>query len=215
MKGNSDWKAATTVGRKLLFETPDALKQAAQEYFTWCDENPRWTAEQTKGKQAPMRLIKGYDDLTGEPIYETSFIHNGITYVPLRRMYTWPGLCRFIGCAQSYFREFRRSIAVKHPEFLTVIDWISEVIQTDQTEGGGTGEYKENLVARLNGYADKVQNEMTGQNGTPILPPSPLQGMTFEQLFALKYGRKPDDAADGDGESGTDSADPGPAGAAG
>ena len=39
-KGNQFWMLRSKHGRDKLFATPEALWEAACEYFQWCDENP-------------------------------------------------------------------------------------------------------------------------------------------------------------------------------
>lgn len=38
-KGNQFWMLRSKHGRDKLFATPEALWEAACEYFQWCDEN--------------------------------------------------------------------------------------------------------------------------------------------------------------------------------
>ena len=57
-KGNQFWMLRSKHGRDKLFATPEALWEAACEYFQWCDENP-WTTRKAIQRTMPVRRKKG------------------------------------------------------------------------------------------------------------------------------------------------------------
>jgi hypothetical protein len=56
-KGNQFWMLRSKHGRDKLFATPEALWEAACEYFQWCDENP-WTTRKAIQRTMPVRRKK-------------------------------------------------------------------------------------------------------------------------------------------------------------
>ena len=84
------WKLKSNVGRKKLFETPELLLKAANEYFTWIDENP----------------------LEEETLYH----HAGVIRKVMKakkRPYTVRGLCLYLRVAPNYLRSFKGGIKTK------------------------------------------------------------------------------------------------------
>ncbi len=78
-----------------------------------------------------------------------------------------------------------------------VIARIDQTIKTQQLEGGLAGFYKDNLVARLNGLADKT--ELTGDDGGPIqieMDDIDYDKLSPEVLEALMAARKPRNNSD-------------------
>lgn len=118
-------------GGKYQFKTPEALKEAAQSYFDWCDKNP------IRGQ----RTIKKEDGETEtrDDMYP--------------RPYTFEGLCEHIDIWDwSRFVSDNRD----REGFAPVLGWIRNKIRRQQIEGSMVGLYRENLTARLNGIADNM-----------------------------------------------------------
>ncbi|MDQ8202789.1 DNA-packaging protein [Pelagicoccus sp. SDUM812003] len=130
-RGNEFWKSRSKHGRNFLFATPEKLWNAACEFFEWCDDNP-WLKKDFKGKDC-----KEVD-------------------LPTQRPYTLSGLCFYLHCSESYFRQFKSEQTGKdHSEgFLTVIEDIEAVIYTQKFEGAVVGAFNANIIARELGLAD-------------------------------------------------------------
>lgn len=142
-KSNQFWKLRSKHGRDKLFATPELLWEAACEYFEWCDNHP-WTKQDWVGKDA--------DQVTRET----------------QRPYTLTGLCLYLNCSTSYFREFKSNPPVNTEDFLTVITRIEETIYTMKYEGAAVGAFNANIIARDLGLVDKKeQNIVTEQ---PLFP---------------------------------------------
>ena len=162
-KGNQFWKFRSKHGRDKLFTTPELLWGAAREYFQWCDEHPWMKVEQARATGKPglaLKVTKGKvkDIQATRPA--------GLAELPTARPYTLSGLCHYLDCAESYFREFKRN---KPPDdFMTVITRIELIIETRQFEGATVGAYNANIIARKLGLSDK--SELTGKDGNPLIP---------------------------------------------
>lgn len=129
--GNSSWKLRSRHGREKLFKTPELLLEAAQEYFQWCDHNP-WIS--IKEGTTP----KGG---TSEKKYS-------------QRPYTLSGLCHYLNCSESYFRKFEDNNQ-DSDDFITVIEDIKTIIETQQFEGAIVGAFNANIISRKLGLSDK------------------------------------------------------------
>lgn len=148
LTGNVFWKLRTTHGRHKLFADGPLLRDEAERYFDWIDRHPRHNIE----------LVK----------------HLGTwseAEVPLKRAYTVSGLCAYLNVSGAYFRTAKGDLRQKieegkatdiEVELLETIEWIETVILTEQVDGALVGHYKENLVSRLNGLSDNVNNHASG-----------------------------------------------------
>lgn len=146
--GNQFWKLRSKHGRDTLFETPDALWQAATEYFNWCDAHPWWKNEAVKSGDSAGTIIK----------------------VPTARPYTLQGLCLYLDCNVVYFNQFEYGLAKKSDElskgFSKIVTRIREVIYMQKFEGAAVGAFNANIIARDLGLREKT--ELTGADGGPI-----------------------------------------------
>lgn len=151
-KNNQYWKLRSRHGRKKLFSTPEALWEAACEYFEYCDENP-WTFTKTKTK--------------GKAI-ETEETSN-------QRPYSLTGLMTYLDVGKAYWRQFKASN--QNEDFSTVITRIEDIIEVQQFEGACVGAFNANIIARKLGLADKQEIDHTtgGQafQGFGFLPYTP------------------------------------------
>jgi hypothetical protein len=191
------WEKATQrIGRPMEFQDALELWEEACLYFLWCKERPLHSYEQTTGKGKPVKKkikVKKIEDLTGAVVENeeshVEMFQEAITKVPKTRAFTWEGLCLWCGVSRSYFSNYKTLHAGKQG-FLEVIEKIEHTIKSQQYEHAAAGLLKENIVARYLGMADNVKNEVSGPDGAP-LKPSPLDDLTFEQLYELKHGHKP------------------------
>lgn len=113
---------------KYIFNSAEKLREAADAYFKWCDENP------IKGQ-----AVQGDRDETRE----------------YPRPYTFEGLALFIGVSNwTQFVNDNR----EREGFSDELDRIRNKVRCNQIEGALVGIYKENITARLNGIAEQVQD---------------------------------------------------------
>lgn len=151
-----------------VFTKADILVQHAKDFFEWCDLNPRYKTEIIKHKME-------WDTVE----------------IELRRPYTMSGLCMYIGVSQSYFRQYKADLhekleakTISHDDMrvLNVIEWIEQIVYTDQIEGAATGQYNANIIARLNGLSENVNNTNTVD---PVLRITTRDAETADNLNSL------------------------------
>lgn len=135
-KGNQYWKLRSSHGRGKLFSTPELLWQAACEYFEYCDSHP-WKVTKTKSKGKNREKEE----------------------TPTQCPFSLTGMMSYLDVSEAYWRQFKES---NHDEdFSTVITRIENIIKTQQLEGALVGAFNANIVARINGLADK--QELSGE----------------------------------------------------
>lgn len=140
--GNQFWKLRSKHGRDKNFESPDALWNAAVEYFEWCDANPFHEAEQRKGN---IIISKGAEvgEIDLSPVVE----------LPKMRAYTWDGLELFLDIES--LRDYKTN--PKYKEFSQVITRIGKIIYEQKFTGAAAGFFNPNIIARDLGLADKKE----------------------------------------------------------
>lgn len=137
-KNNEWWRVAIERGLKpLVFESPEALFEYASGYFEWLAANP---------------LIE--IDFKGKDAEEVE--------VPKMRAPTIKGLCAYIGITQQYWQILRKD----KPDLSEPMRLIEQIIYQMKFEGAAAGFFKEAIIARDLGLADR--SELTGPNGDPI-----------------------------------------------
>lgn len=170
-KGNEFWKLRTKTGRTRLFAEPEALWEAACEYFQWCDENP-WTTRKAIQRTMPAKVKKGKKMSTENQ----QLVQQEVT--PTSRPYSLTGFCIYVGASSQWWRSFREDCKVKNDKgFLEVIARVEETIETQQFEGACVGAFNANIIARKLGLADKQEVDHTTQGkafrGFDFLPYTP------------------------------------------
>jgi hypothetical protein len=118
-KGNEFWKQRYKHGRDKIFENPELLDEAANEYFQWCFENP---------------------------LIEKDFVGKDATEVekPKMRAFTWSGLELFVGIYS--LRDYRNNPEYKG--FSQILSRIERIIFTQKFEGAAAGLLNQNIIAR-------------------------------------------------------------------
>lgn len=127
--GNQFWKQRSTHGRNPKFESPDALWEAATEYFEWVEANPLQEAQ--------------------------AFAYQGnvkVQELPKMRAMTIMGLCIFLDISQQAWSEYKQRNG-----FGEVTTRIDEIIRTQKFEGASAGLLNANIIARDLGLADKQE----------------------------------------------------------
>jgi hypothetical protein len=176
-KGNTYWKLARNPGRPRIFKTPDELWYSAQEYFKWCDDNPDYKIEMLKKSILEEDLITG----------EFTLIH--YVSVPVKRAYLWSGLCLYLGVDVSFFTQFENGLDLskeEDKEFYKVVRAIRDTIKADQVTGGLNGTLNANLVARLQGIAEKRELESKNVNTNDDIDYDQLDDETLEKIAKAK-----------------------------
>lgn len=145
-KGNQFWKLRSKHGRDKLFSTPEAMWEAAVEYFEWCDDNPLMEAVVQKKKVSR----------------DTEVIE--LVDCPKKRPYTMQGLCLYLNCNTVYFNNFEASLRGKEDhiskDFNETVTRIRETIYNQKFTGAASGFFNPNIIARDLGLVDKKQQDI-------------------------------------------------------
>lgn len=128
--GNQFWKLRSKHGRDKIFETPDLLWEAACEYFEATDARKWWKTE-----------FNGKDAIE--------------CHVPTDTPYTITGLCLYLDCGKNFFDNFENN--ENNKDFKGILTRIREIIYTQKFEGAVVGAFKENIISRELGLADKKE----------------------------------------------------------
>lgn len=140
-KGNKSWQKRTKHGRDMLFATPELMKQAAEEYFSYASRK-KWYKHSAMVVDKELKKVR----------------------VPMETPFTLTGLCLYLGCGEAYFRNFKADKVKCTPDFSAVIEWIEQVIENQLFEGAAVGAFNANLISRKLGLIDKTQSEVLNYN---------------------------------------------------
>lgn len=147
LKGNSFWQQRAKHGMDSLFKSPELLWESACEYFKWCDENPIMRAEN-------KIVANGGGEGSSVELHEE----------PLRRPYSLKGFCLFLGCNTVYFQQFIKSETYKNNKgFANIIFAVRDVIENQQFEGASVGQFNANIISRMLGLVDRVDQTSGGE----------------------------------------------------
>lgn len=163
------WRQKPGVPKARLFADGELLRSEVRKYFEWCDTNPRYRTELVK--------FQGMAD---------------DYHVPIRRPYTIQGLTTYLGVSEGYLRASKAQLTAKieagkgdeiDADIIDAIEWAEQVIKTQHFEGGLTGEYSQQIVARLHGLVDR--QDVTS-DGEAIVQVSVRDQETADNLKALE-----------------------------
>ena len=137
MKGNEYYKLRSKDGRDKIFETPEALLDACNEYFSWCLSNPLLETVVQKIKvnrdEEQIRLIE----------------------VPKMRAFTIQGLCNYIDISVDGFKLYEG-----REDFIGVTTRVRQIIYNQKFEGAASGFLNANIIARDLGLVDKSESKI-------------------------------------------------------
>lgn len=108
------------MGRPVIFETADAMREAVLRYFKHVYDNPE---------------------------YEAVFKEGLVRYMPKRPLLTIDGLRTYLGVGESFWRD-KRAAMKDDADFSAVFEWADQVIRDNKITGATLGFFKENIVAR-------------------------------------------------------------------
>lgn len=128
-KGNKFWKKRTKHGAPRLFEDPEILWDACNEYFDWVDENPLWEHKVAQYQGVPVSME-----------------------VPKMRAMTLDGLYTFLGISFESWRRWRTE-----ERYQEVIEKVERVIRDYKFAGAAADLLNSNLIARDLGLTDKQE----------------------------------------------------------
>lgn len=137
------------VGKPPRFKKPDELWEKFVDYCDWVDGNP-W---QLKTGSSSID-DRGKDSKTNVLRQEVR---------PVQRAYSLYGFCAFAGI-HTKWATFKKNYSDKIG-FLPVMEQIENVVCAQQLDGALINQFNGNIVARLNGIADKTIQEVVGKDG--------------------------------------------------
>lgn len=154
-QGKSFWEVAPNPlgGRPRKVKSPRWLWNKFLEYCKWVDDNP-W-----QDKNASNSISE-----TGDS--KSNSMHQNVKVT--QRAYTLYGFCSYSGIYK--WGDFKSNYAGIEG-FLEVINAIESIVVSQQLDGALLRKFDSNLVARLNGIADKTINEVTGKDGRDFALP--------------------------------------------
>ncbi len=132
------WNAHSSFGQQPLFDAPEDLWVAAQEYFEWVEDHP-------------LCLEKGFS-------YQGRVLIKGFSKM---RAMSVGGLCLFLGISRQDFEAFGT-----RERFVDVKQRIESVIFEQKFAGAAAELLNPALIVRDLGLSDR--KEMTGRDGGPI-----------------------------------------------
>lgn len=121
--------------RPRAYATPEAFKEATDDYFNWIDNNPIMKNEALKSGLDAGRIIQ----------------------VPTQRPYLIEGLCDHLGITVQTFMNYESKEEYK--AFFEVCAYVRQKIYRQNLEYGYSGAFDAGLVARKLGIADKKEME--------------------------------------------------------
>ena len=136
-EGNQFWKLAPTMGRKKLWETPEDLQKACEEYF---------------------------EKIVSTPLLEDTVIsfQGHPTHVPMKKMRTMSiqGLCVFLGIARNTWRNYSEG-KDEYEDFLLVTEYVEQVMYDYKLTGASAGLLNPSILARDLKLSDKIETDVT------------------------------------------------------
>lgn len=136
--GNQFWKMRTSVGRELIFKSPEKLLEACEEYFQWVEDNPL-VEEKTFASQGKL-LKTGMNKL---------------------RAMTLDGLLLFLDIDENTWYEYK-----KRSGFKEVCTRVSKIIYNQKFTGAAAGLFEHNIIAAELGLKNKDKN--TDEEAPPL-----------------------------------------------
>jgi len=138
-KGNQFWKLAPKQGRNAIWEKPEDLRSACEEYFEY---------------------------VISTPLEEDgTFAFQGIvTHEPIQKMRTMSieGLCVFLGIVRQTWNNYKAK-----DEFLVVTEYVTNVMYDYKITGAASGLLNPSIIVRDLKLRDAVDSDITS-NGKPI-----------------------------------------------
>lgn len=158
--GNEYYKLRSKDGRDKIFPTPEALIDAANEYFEWCVNSPMMEAQIVKASQTETTSLPVTDSKGKEKTVKSkTTVPYVIANVPKMRPFSLEGLCNYIDISVDGFKLYQ-----EREDFIGVTTRIRQIIDTQQFEGASAGFLNPNIIARKLGLADKQDHTTNGKD---------------------------------------------------
>lgn len=126
-KGNQFWKVRSKHGRDKIFQKPENLWDAAEEYFQWVEDNPLKEGKATQ--------------------FQGKFVYGEVNKM---RAMTIQGFCRFVHIDFTTWELYK-----ERDDFIQVTRSIESVIYEQKFTGAAAELLSANIIARDLGLAEK------------------------------------------------------------
>jgi hypothetical protein len=155
--GNRFWKARSSHGRNPIFESPEQLWGACEEYFEWAYLTPL----------IEIKLVTYLGNSRKEEL-------------PKMRAMTIAGLCNFLDISQETWRNYREK-----PDFIEVVNRVEDIIRDQKFSGAAAELLNPNIIARDLGLRDRVDSELSGSLDLTKLTDEELDAKIRERISKL------------------------------
>ena len=142
------------VGRPRAIESVEDFRRQSQDYIDWVLSNPVYKTV-TASFQGEINYLK----------------------VPHSRPMTQYGWASHLGIGLSTLKDYGA-----RDEFSAIFKAFSDYMTAYNIDGATSGDFNGNIIARIEGLADKVQNDLTSSDGS--MTPKGLDD------FDAEYGKK-------------------------
>lgn len=152
------------------------------------EPNPVGRPKNIESPEELWRLFRLYQKhAKAHPYLKQDFVGKDACEVErkLERPLSWVGFEVYLleRMIISDLGDYERNKENRYAEFTTIIRAIKAYIEHDQFEGASVGVYKENIIARKLGLADKQEARQVDRNGNDV-PASPALNITVQTTGA-------------------------------
>lgn len=128
-KGNQFWKARSKSGRDKIFQSPENLWEAAEEYFQWTEDNPLKEGKATQ--------------------FQGKFVHGEVNKMRAMTIY---GFCRFVHINFKTWQLYQ-----EREDFIHITDEIEGIIKEQKFTGAAADLLNANIIARDLGLKEQTE----------------------------------------------------------
>ncbi|MCM1034950.1 MAG: DNA-packaging protein [Bacteroides sp.] len=141
------WQIAKPFGRPAKFKTPHELWEAFIAYCEWATNNPMTVQDTKSQRKTSIKDERSqYRQTIARPLTLASFrLHAGI---------------------KREWGDFKKSYEHKSKDFCVVLRAIEQSVREQQVANAMVGNYKENIVSRINNISDTIRQEVSGNVST-------------------------------------------------
>jgi hypothetical protein len=129
---NEYWKLRSKHGRDKKYKDSGEFADKANEYFSWCIDNP-----------LKEEIVHGKD--------------SKIIKLNKMRPFTIEGLCNFMDISVQCFLNYE-----KRDGFIEITTRVRQIIYNQKFEGAAAGFLNTNIIARDLGLVEKQEHDMRG-----------------------------------------------------
>lgn len=138
-------------GRPRSISSPEELWRLFRQYKTWAKENP-YLKHDFVGKDGDS-VMRKFERPLSFAQFEAYLVERMII---------------------NDLGDYERNKEGRYQDFTTIIRAIKRIIEGDQFDGAAAGIYKENIIARKLGLADKQEARNVDKDGNDV-PPAPTK----------------------------------------